>query len=183
MENLTPVFIALTGAAVALQAGILVAMYLVMRKSSNRVEALAVEVQTKALPALETAQAILTELRPKLQVIADNLAETTSAVRSQVQRVDATVNDAVDRARLQIIRGDELLSRTLDRVEETSEIVHKTVVSPVRQFAGLIQGVTAGLEFLLGSRGRRNGGSRDARRPVPQDLGAQSATLKVKLDP
>jgi len=169
MENLTPLFIVLTGVAVGLQAGILVAMYLAVRKSSARMDALATEVQTKALPALETAHAMLAELRPKLQVIADNLAATTSSLRSQVQRVDATVNDAVDRARLQIIRGDELLSRTLDRVEETTEIVHKTVVSPVRQFSGLIQGLTAGLEFLLGSRARRNGGSRDARRPVPQD--------------
>jgi hypothetical protein len=168
MENLT-VFVALTGIAVLLQAVILAALYLAMRKSSARMEALAVEVKTKALPSLETAQAILTELRPKLTVIADNLTETTYSVRSQVERMDATVNDVVDRARLQIIRGDELLTRTLDRVEETSDIVHNTVVSPVRQFAGLIQGVTAGIEFLLGNRGRRNGGSREARRPVPQD--------------
>ena len=168
MENIT-VFVALTGAAVVLQAGILAALYLTMRKTSARMEALAVEVKTKALPALETAQEILTELRPKLTVIADNLTETTHSVRSQVERMDATVNDVVDRARLQIIRGDELLTRTLDRVEETSDMVHNTVVSPVRQFAGLIQGVTAGIEFLLGNRGRRNGGSREARRPVPQD--------------
>ncbi len=169
MENLTPLFIALTGAAVLLQAGLLAAMYLSMRKSSTRLEALANEVKTKALPTLEAAQALLTDLRPKLQLIADNLADTTTSVRTQVDRLDATVNDAVDRARLQIIRGDELLTRTLDRVEETTDIVHKTVVSPVRQFSGLIQGVTAGIEFLLGNRGRRNGGSRDARRPVPQD--------------
>jgi len=169
MENLTPLFIALTGAAVLLQAGLLAAMYLSMRKSSTRLETLANEVKTKALPTLETAQALLTDLRPKLQLIADNLADTTTSVRTQVDRLDATVNDAVDRARLQIIRGDELLTRTLDRVEETTDIVHKTVVSPVRQFSGLIQGVTGGIEFLLGNRGRRNGGSRDARRPVPQD--------------
>jgi methyl-accepting chemotaxis protein len=168
MENLN-VFVALTGIAVLLQAVILGALYFAMRKSSVRMEALALEVKTKALPSLETAQAILTELRPKLTVIADNLTETTHSVRSQVERMDATVNDVVDRARLQIIRGDELLTRTLDRVEETSDIVHNTVVSPVRQFAGLIQGVTAGIEFLLGNRGRRNGGSREARRPVPQD--------------
>jgi hypothetical protein len=168
MENLT-VFVALTGAAVALQAGVLVAIYVAMRKSSARMEALAVEVKTKALPTLETAQAMLAELRPQLTVIADNLTETTHSVRSQVERMDATVNDAVDRARLQIIRTDELLSRTLDRVEETSDIVHNTVVSPVRQFAGLIQGVTAGIEFLLGNRGRKNGSGREARRPVPQD--------------
>jgi methyl-accepting chemotaxis protein len=168
MDNIT-VFVALTGAAVVLQAGILAALYVTMRKSSARMEALAVELKTKALPALETAQEILTELRPKLTVIADNLTETTHSVRSQVERMDATVNDVVDRARLQIIRGDELLTRTLDRVEETSDMVHSTVVSPVRQFAGLIQGVTAGIEFLLGNRGRKNGGSREARRPVPQD--------------
>jgi hypothetical protein len=169
MENLTLVFIAVTAAAVVLQAFILVFMYLSMRKSSARMEAVALEVKAKAVPALETAQAMLTELRPKLSVIADNLMETTISVRSQVERMDATVSDAVDRARLQVIRADELLSRTLDRVEETSDMVHKTVVSPVRQFSGLIQGVTAGIEFLLGGRGRRNGGSRESRRPVPQD--------------
>jgi hypothetical protein len=75
----------------------------------------------------------------------------------------------VDRTRLQIIRADELLTRTLDRVEETSDMVHKTVISPVRQLSGVIQGISVGLEFLLGSRARRNGGSREARQPVPQD--------------
>ena len=50
---------------------------------------------------------MLNELGPKLTVIADNLMETTHSVRSQVERMDATVNDVVDRARLQIIRGDQ----------------------------------------------------------------------------
>ena len=168
-ENLMVWFVAFTGAAVLLQAGILAALYLSVRKSSSRLEALAEEIKTKALPTLETAQTMLSELRPKLQVIADNLMETTISVRAQVKRMDATVTDAADRARLQIIRADELVTRTLDRVEETTDMVQKTVVSPVRQFSGLIQGVTAGIEFLLGSLGRRNGGSRGARRPVPQD--------------
>jgi len=168
-DNLMVWFVAFTGAAVLLQAGILAALYLSVRKSSSRMEALAEEVKTKALPTLETAQTMLSDLRPKLQVIADNLVETTISVRAQVQRMDATVTDAADRARLQIIRADELVSRTLDRVEETSDMVQRTVVSPVKQFSGLIQGVTAGIEFLLGSLGRRNGGSRGARRPVPQD--------------
>jgi hypothetical protein len=86
-----------------------------------------------------------------------------------LKRVDATVNDVVDRARLQVIRADELLSRTLDKVEHTSEVVQKTVVSPVRHISGLMQGITAGLEFLFAGRGRKNGGSREERRPVPQD--------------
>jgi len=167
MDKLT-VFIALTGLAVMLQACVLAAMYFTMRKSGERMEALATEVKTKVLPTVEQAQAMLTEIRPKLEIIADNIEETTTAVRGQVLRVDAAVNDVVDRARLQVIRADELLSRTLDRVEQTSDMVHKTVISPVRQLSGLMQGITVGLEFLF-SRGRRNGGGREERRPVPQD--------------
>jgi hypothetical protein len=167
MENLTPLFIALTGAAVVLQAGLLAAMYLAMRKTSTRMEALAEEVKSKALPTLETTQALLAEIRPKVEVIADNLMATSALVRDEIQRVDAAVNDVVDRARLQVIRADDMLTRTLDRVEETSEIVQRTVTSPVRYASGVIKGVTVGLEVLLGNRGK-NGRSRD-RRPVPQD--------------
>jgi hypothetical protein len=168
MDNLTPVFIALTGLAVLLQAIVLVMIYVGIRKSGARMEALATEVKTKLLPTVERAEVILTDVRPKLQVIADNIQETTILLRDQVQRADATVKDAMDRGRLQIIRADELLTRTLDRVEQTSEMVHSTVISPVRRLSGLVQGLTVGLEFLFGGRGRRNGGSRE-RGPVPQD--------------
>ena len=39
-------------------------------------EALATEVKTKVLPTVEQAEAMLTEIRPKLQVIADNLQDS-----------------------------------------------------------------------------------------------------------
>jgi hypothetical protein len=169
MDKLTPVFILLTGLAVMLQAGILLAMYLAMRKSTMLMESMAAEVKTKVLPTISQAETLMTDIRPKLEVIAENLQESTTVLRNQVQRMDATVKDAVDRGRLQIIRADELLTRTLDRVEQTTDMVHSTVISPVRQLSGLIQGLTVGLEFLFGGRGRKNGGSREERRPVPQD--------------
>lgn len=168
MDKIT-VFIALTGLAIFLQAGILLAMYLAMRQSSARMEALASELKSKVVPTIEHAEALMAEFRPKLQVIGENLQQTTTLLRDQVTRADATVKDAVDRGRLQIIRADELLTRTLDRVEQTSDMVHSTVISPVRQLSGLMQGITVGLEFLFGGRSRRNGSSREERRPVPQD--------------
>ena len=168
MEKMLPLFIAVTGAAVVLQACILAAMYLAMRKTSERVEAIAEEVKTKVLPAAEQAQALIADVRPKLEIVAENMQESTTMVRAQLQRLDATVNDIVDRARLQVIRGDELLTRTLDRVEQTTDMVHNTVVSPIRQFSGLMQGITVGLEFLFSGRAKRNGNN-DVRRPVPQD--------------
>jgi len=162
--NLLIAFIAITAAAVVIQAGILIGMYLATRKTSARVEALAGEVKTKILPTVEIAQAMLTELRPKIETLVSNFSESSAMVRAQMERLDATFSDVVDRTRLQVIRADELLGRTLDRVEQTTDMVHKTVVSPVRQVSGLVQGLTAGLEFFFSGRRRQRNGT-----PVAQD--------------
>jgi len=153
-----PIFIGVTAAAVVIQAGILVAMYLALRQSAARMEILANEVRTKVLPAAEEAHSMLTEFRPHLRTIIENVSESSNRVRAQIERLDSAVGDAIDRTRLQVIRADELLNRTLDRVESTTNLVHKTVVSPVRQLAGLVQGVTSGLEFLISSKRRRHNG-------------------------
>lgn len=163
MDNLT-IFIAVTAAAVVIQAGILVAMYLAVRQSGARMEALASEVRTKVLPTAELAQSMLAEARPKLETIITNLSDSSTILRAQLERLDATVSDVVDRARLQVIRADELVGRTLDRVEQTTDLVHKTVVSPVRQVSGVVQGVMAGLEFFFGGNRRQRESS-----PVAQD--------------
>jgi hypothetical protein len=164
MEKLVPLFIICTAAAVMIQAGILVALFVAVRKTSGRVEALASEVSAKALPALDTAQQMLVTLRPRVEDIVANVEHSARIARGQVERLDATVNDIVDRTRLQVIRADELVNRTLDRVEETSDMVHRTVVSPIRQLSGLLQGLSAGVEFFLGrKRNQRDGAG------VPQD--------------
>lgn len=163
---LLSISIACTTAAVIIQAGILIALYLAVRKTSERVEVLASEVKTKALPTIESANTLLSDLRPKIEVIAENLSQTTTMVRAQMQRLDATVNDVVDRTRLQVIRADELVNRTLDKVEQTTEMVHHTVVSPIRQVSGLLQGLTAGMEYFFGRK--RNSRPRDGM-GVPQD--------------
>jgi len=155
-SNLLILFIALTAVAVVIQAGMLIGMYLAMRKSTARMEALADEVKTKVLPTAELAQSMLAELRPKVENIIGNVSESSNVVRTQMQRMDAALNDILDRTRLQVIRADELLTRTMDRVENTTEIVHKTVVSPVRQISGIVQGVTTGIEFLIGGKRRRD---------------------------
>jgi hypothetical protein len=157
-------FTAVTAAAVVIQAGMLVGMYLTVRKTGAKVELLAADVKTKILPTAEIAQNMLVELRPRIDTLVDNVSESSTLVKAQLERVDATVNDVLDRTRLQVIRADELMSHTMDKVEETTEMVHRTVISPVRQLAGVVQGLSAGLEFLMGAKRRRRN---DA--TVPQD--------------
>jgi hypothetical protein len=158
-----PIFVGVTAAAVVIQAAILVALYVTVRKSTSRMETLAAEVTAKVMPTADTAHSIMLELRPKIDTIATNVSETSTVVRGQLERIDATVTDVVDRTRLQVIRADELLNRTMDRIEETTDVVHRTVVSPVRQLSGILQGLTVGLESLFGGKRSR----RDV--TVPQD--------------
>jgi len=164
-DNLLKIFIFVTGFAVILQALIMVALYLAFRNSTAKMEALATEVKSKALPTMETVQSLLVEIRPKIDVMTTNLSESSTLVRNQLGRLDATLADALDRARLQVIRADELLSRTMDKVEETSEVVHKTVISPLRQVNGLMAAISTGVEVFLGQKRHhpKNGAG------VPQD--------------
>jgi len=153
-DNLLRIFIAVTSIAILIQAGILFGLFLAVRKSTARMEALAAEVTSKALPTIEAVQSTLTELRPRIEVITVNVAESSNMVRNQLARIDATLTDALDRTRLQVIRADELLNRTMDRVEETSDFVHKTVVSPLRQVNGLMAAISTGVEVFLGQKRR-----------------------------
>jgi len=164
-DNLLRVFIAVTTLAVLIQAGILVGLFFSVRKSTAKMEALATEFKSKALPTMETAQSLLVELRPKIETLAFNASESSTLVRNQLGRIDATLTDVLDRTRLQVIRADELLNRTMDRVEETSEVVHKTVVSPLRQVNGFMTAISTGVEAFFGPRRRqpKNGMG------VPQD--------------
>lgn len=161
-----PIFVAVSMAAIVLQALILLAMYVALRKTSSRLETLSTEVSSKVLPTAEMAQSMLTELRPKIESTVDNVQEVSSMARSQLERMDATLSDVMDRARLQIIRTDELVGRTLDRVEETTEIVQKTVVSPIRQVSGLAHALSVGFGMFVGSKRRSRNGMGVS---VPQD--------------
>ena len=170
----TTIFIAVTSAAVVLQACILVAMYVAVRKLGAKVESLATEVQTnvlptvtslasqmkeKVLPVVDTVQVMLLELRPKIDSVSDDITSTTGVVRAQVARIDAALTDVVDRTRLQVIRADEMVSHTMDKIEETGDMVRKTVVSPVRHISGVVRGVSTGFEVFFGAKRRRKNGN------------------------
>ncbi|MGB8831091.1 MAG: hypothetical protein WCC95_02985, partial [Candidatus Sulfotelmatobacter sp.] len=62
MENLLTIFIVVTAAAVVLQAGILVALFLTFKKAVDT-----------ALPSIQSMNQMVTDLRPKVEQIAENV--------------------------------------------------------------------------------------------------------------
>ncbi len=158
--NYLPLFVGLTAFALVAQAAVLVGMLIVLRKTSVRMEALASDVSGKVLPMAETAHTMMLELRPKIENIMDNVSDTSGVVRGQMQKLDSTLTELLERSRLQVIRVDEMVTRAMDRVEETTHTVQKTVSIPVRQFSGIMRGVSAGIEYLVTKR-RHNGAPQD----------------------
>ncbi|MGA3317700.1 MAG: hypothetical protein ABSC64_14825 [Candidatus Korobacteraceae bacterium] len=167
-DNLT-LFVAVTAAAVVLQMLILLVMCVVILNLSKKLRSVTNETQSRLIPMLDNAKVMQQEVksfleisRPKIDVILDNLAHVTTTTRAEVERVDATVHDLLDRLRLQVIRVDEMVTHTLDRVEETSEKVQHSVMSPVRHVSGIVQAISVGVGTFFGSQRRgRNGGPSD----------------------
>jgi len=156
MDPALKIFIYATAVAVILQMFILLGLAISVRKTTSKLTKLTEEVHGRAMPILGTADAILADSRGKLDTVMTNLVAVTGTLKTQMDRLDATVNDVVDRARLQVIRADDIVTRTLDRVEQTGELVEHTVVSPVRQITGIMQGLSVGISSFLGkNRNRR----------------------------
>jgi hypothetical protein len=133
-------------------------MYATTKKTSAQVEKLAGEIQSHALPAIQSMHELIVTNKPQVEEIIENLAAASTTARSQLVRIDATLNDVLDRTRLQVIRADELATNTMDKIEYTTDIVQHTVITPVRRLNGVISGLSAGLGMFVGSRRVRKNG-------------------------
>jgi len=161
METRFTILLIEIGILVAVQAAVLIGILMAVRKSQAKMEAISDDLHRRTVPILENASSLLATTKPQIEAVVANLSETSANLKAQV-------DDIIDRTRLQVVRADELVSRTMDKVEETTEMVQQTVISPVRQLAGLLQGLSIGMNVLFGKRGglpRRHGNGAGA----PQD--------------
>jgi hypothetical protein len=168
MDEKLTLFIAVTSAAVVLQMLIMLFMFFTLRALSRYLKTTADEIKAQAFPVIESGKAIQADIKriletsaPKVELVLDNAAAITTTAHAGIGRVESTVNDMLDRARLQVIRADEMVTRAMDSVEDTTEKVAHTVTSPVRKANGLVQGITTGFGAYFGQKRKRNGGPAD----------------------
>jgi methyl-accepting chemotaxis protein len=168
MDEKLTLFIAITAGAVILQMLLLAGMYFTLRKLAGHLKTVTDQVKTQALPLLENGknlqaqmQRILDTSQPKLELVLDNAAAITTTAHTGIGRVETTLNDVLDRARLQIIRADEMVTRAMDSVEETTEKVAHTVTSPVKHASGVMHGISTGFGTFFGQKKPRKPGPAD----------------------
>lgn len=143
------IFIAITAAAFLLQALILLGFYLMLREKTTKMELAFFDFQRRLTPLIENARDILADATPKLNQATSNLAEASATLRSQAGALgDAALEMAV-RARNKVVQADDILTRTLERVEKTTGAVQNSVLSPVRQVNGILHGLSVGIGAFL----------------------------------
>ena len=156
-----------------LQTVAVVALVFAMRRMSSQMSSLmsAVEDATRnAGPVLRAARDMMLESKEKLTLVSQNLVEISQLTKQQVTRFDGVMADVSDRLRLQVVRLDQLLSNTVARVEETTEMVQSSIVKPVRELSAIIAGVRTGLEFLLRRNRSRAGRAAPERATQEEEL-------------
>jgi hypothetical protein len=158
-SKLLMIFVGMVAAALIVQAIALVVMAVGAAKARKRVLAIAEEVRAKAMPVLESTQGFIADTAPKMITLAENLVETSNVVRSKAVEFDATLSDVNAKARVQAARADAIATTILTGTAEAVNAVQRGINVPIREFNGLINGLKAGLDVLVG-RSKGFGSSR-----------------------
>jgi hypothetical protein len=152
MESWMPFFVVVAVVAIVLQTFMLGAMFFMFIRLGRRVEQVAEELRSRAVPILARVQLLVEDAQPKISSMLSDATEITRVARTQVQRVDRVMVEAVDRLRLQLVHADQILTGTLETIEDTGAKLRKTLWGPVQSVSALVRGIQVGLEFFRGMR-------------------------------
>jgi hypothetical protein len=148
MESWLIVFVIVTSVAVVLQMLILLGMYLQFKQTSDRMMRSINDLEARVTPILSRVQLFLDETAPRVTGIVADASEIVHLARGQAQRIDRVFTEAMDRLRGQLIHVDQILTGTLETIEETGSRLRRTVWAPVQQASAMIRGIQAGLDFF-----------------------------------
>lgn len=148
MSGWLEAFIVIAALAIVIQTVVLVGMAVEMRASVQRLLKIATDLNGRVDPILVRTSRILEDSEDRISSIMGDAAEITRVARSQAQKVDRVFTDAVERLRLQVIRADQIVTGTLEVIEDAGVKIRKSVWVPMQQASALLKGLKAGLDML-----------------------------------
>jgi len=122
----------------------------------KRVQALIDRVEEDALPAVKSARSIVEEASPKLKLASNEVLEISRAVRLQVDHVNATLTDIVDKTHKQANRVDECMSLVMGGLGRAGGKVHRTKSETSRKVNAVMTGLRVGAEVFRARRKARH---------------------------
>ena len=162
METWLTVFTGVVALALFLQSLAFIGLYRSIRKLSARVDEVSKEV-TKDISALTVditeAVATIKSVAEGVQALKDKLSLTSDLIHKRVTDIDSFLQQLTDAARLEVARIQDTVDTASRQIEGTLELLHRSVIVPVREIMAVFQGVKVGLDFFLRRPKRASGAS------------------------
>lgn len=176
------IFTAITAISVLIQAGVLLGMFIVMRKSTVKMLGLVDEVKAQALPAIASSKELLEDIAPKLKVATANLTEVSHTLRNESKHVSETVDELLAKVNAQMNRVDGMVTSTFDAVDRVTGSVEDAISTSGRRFSGVVNGVRTGVGVFLGSRRRSSYRDANGSPAVPERKPEVVSTEPLKTE-
>jgi hypothetical protein len=149
-SRLLMIFVAMVAIAMTAQAVALIVMAIGASKARRRGLEIVEELRSHVMPVIHETHALIRDTSPKMKVITENLVETSHTVRRKAMEFDATASDMNARTRAQMARVDEMVTSVLNTTSEIGDTIQRGIKIPVREMSGLMNGLKAGLDVLVG---------------------------------
>jgi uncharacterized protein YoxC len=154
MQVWLEIFSIVAALALVVQVVILTVLLFQMRRTSENVNRLVSEVQSRMGPILTRVQILLDDAQPKISSMVNDASHIVYLARGQAQKVDRVFTEAADRLRGQLVHMDHILTGALEAVEDAGSQVKNSFWRPMHKASALVQGIKVGLDLL---RSRRRG--------------------------
>jgi hypothetical protein len=155
MDIWLQVFIVVASVAIVVQAAMLTAMFLQMKRLSERLERFTGDLETRLTPILSRVQIFLDDTQPKISEMVADAAHVVYLARAQAQKVDRVFTEASDRLRGQLVRADRILTGAMEAMEDAGSKFTHSVWRPVQKVSALMQGIKVGIDLLRSRRANR----------------------------
>jgi len=156
-ETVELVCIAVTALAVLLQAIVLLAIYVSLRKAIGSLRSEVEDLRSSLMPVANNAREAIVEARalidntrrlfvrvaPRVETTANDVARVARGLREQTEELESAAQGILERVRFQASRMDAMTTSSLDAVDRAGSYVAVTVGKPVRQVAGLVAAAKA----------------------------------------
>jgi hypothetical protein len=117
------------------------------REVSRRLELLDL-LEQDVLPMVKIMHGLFEDAAPRLQDASNQIMVMSHTAREQVEAMNKSVMDVIERTHAQAKRADQSLSIILDWVDSSTRSVQRATKDTSRQVTAIAKGVRAGIERL-----------------------------------
>ena len=123
-------------------------------KKSQELHAKLNDFLPKAEALIKTTEASMVELTQSIAEMTGRANDILDSAKSQMARMDLVMTDATDRAKVQMEKAEMVIGDTLDRVHNTVLMVHKSILTPLREVTGVSAGLRAAFSAMFSGQRR-----------------------------